>query len=60
VSPDQGARDLTRARRHHADAAEDRRHRQRSHRGAGDPEGKSLTRCLADIERHAAFKIAAE
>jgi indolepyruvate ferredoxin oxidoreductase, beta subunit len=25
-----------------------------------DPEGESLARCLADIERHAAFKIAAE
>jgi len=25
-----------------------------------DPEGESLTRCLADIERHAAFKVAAE
>src|SRR5262245_38666674 len=25
-----------------------------------DPEGESLTRCLADIERHATFKVAAE
>jgi len=25
-----------------------------------DPEGETLSRCLADIERHAAFKIAAE
>ena len=25
-----------------------------------DPEGESLARCLADIEQHASFKIAAE